>query len=111
VLGSKHHINTALCLGNGVCFALRSRFRAVATQDRKVARFRRGSDEPDAALAFHADDVPAIGSLMAQHVIQKRENLSNHRLDKGVSDDDPRCGQAQNGSGQAAGQDVKGVGV
>jgi hypothetical protein len=59
-LGREHPINSTLRFGNYVCFGLRSRLRAVATQDRKVERFRRGSDEPDAALAFHAYGVPAI---------------------------------------------------
>ena len=59
-LGSEHPINSTLRFGNYVCFGLRSRLRAVATQDRKVERFRRGSDEPDAALAFQAYGVPAI---------------------------------------------------
>ena len=39
-----------------------------------------------------------------------RKNLGDYRLNKGVSDEEPRYGQAQDGAGQAGDQDIKGAG-
>ena len=46
---------------------------------------------------------------MAQHVmhsLRSEKNLGDYRLNKGVSEEEPRYGQAQDGAGQA----VKGAG-
>ena len=59
-LGSEHPINSTLRFGNCVCFRLRPRLRRVAMQNWEVGRFRSYGDKPDARLALHADDVPAI---------------------------------------------------
>ena len=52
-----------------------------------------------------------IGSTSFSQSHEAEENLGDHGLHKGMRNDDPRCGQAQDGAGQAADQNVKGAGV
>jgi hypothetical protein len=75
------------------------------------------------SVAGHWHTSSMVGFVTSFHRVARRKNreqrypervaasLSDHRLHKGMSNDDPRCGQAHDCAGQAADQDVKAGGV